>query len=708
MGKKNSKLTTTPSFDQIKTVRKSIDIRQKNQPNDYQRPSTSVEEDASASIDKSSIHLVENMILVWLDASTDKQGDNTKNFLAQLRRICNVVRPFSETQKCLDFVRSIYDEKILFVVSGSLGPEILPHINHLDQIYSIYIFCGKKSNHIEWSKPFDRIHGIHTQMKELCEALRYDFNQYDKSLTAVSILPASTEITLNASTKQFIYLQVLKCILLEIDYLPKFRRELVEYVQPFYLQNSQQLNVISTFEENYVLHSPIWWYTRKGFLYQMLRKAFYEQDFEIIYKLAFFIRDLHREIKKAYLQIHSCQYHPICLYRAARMTKAEFENLERNQDGLLAFNDFVTTTLERVIALKFAQKLRNDPQTIAIIYKIDIDPAKSSIPFIAFNNLTYLNGNRSEIFLSMNTIFHIDTVEKVVDRLYEVSLVPASKKDNQIVHLVDYMQEITCGLSGWYKLSKIMMEVEEYDQVEHIYKYIYDQVGEDQQAERAYILHELGCVFESKNDLETANFHYRRALEIYTNHLSVDHPTLLSTYINLAGVLQKLGNLNEALTFYQQALKVDKSDDPLLIAQYNNIGLILQKQGKHSEAQQSFLKAIDILKRDFPLPSGQKILADSYHYLAGLLFVMKDYSLALTYYEKLLLLSDKSISSELAILQYNIATTYDGLRDGKKAIQFVEKSIETARETFDDIHRMVKDNQAYLEHLYEKYSFNKL
>ena len=642
MGKRNSKLTSSPSFDYIKSIQKSAGIRQKNSPDDFHPTSTPVAENSSATNDTASIRLVENMVLVWLDASCEKQTDSTQKILQQFRRICNIVRTFTEVQKTLDFLRSIHMEKILFVVSGSFGPEILPHINHLEQIYSIYIFCGQKSNHTEWSKTYDKIHGIHTQIKELCDALRYDLNQYDKSLTAISVLPPSSVLTLDASNKQFIYLQVMKSILLEIDYDPKLRRELIDYTRPFYLQNIQQVNTIDTFEENYTLHSPIWWYTRKCFLYRMLRKAFHEQDFQIIYKLAFFIRDLHRDIKKAYLQIHSCQYHPICLYRATRMTKVEFEHLEQNQAGLLAFNDFVIATLERVIALKFAQKIRNDPQAIAIIYKIDIDPARSSIPFVAFHNLSYLSSNNGEILLSMNTIFHIESIEKVVDRLYEISLVPASKKDAQIVNLVDYMQEITCGLPGWYKLSKIMMEVQEYDQVEHIYKYIFDQTGENDRAERAYVLHELGYVYDLKNDLPTASYHYRRALEIYTGYLAADHPTLFATYVNLADVLEKQGNLHEALTYYQHATKVDKASDPLVIGQYNNIGSVLQKLGKNSDAQQNYLKAIEILLQDFPLPSGQKILADSYHQLAGLFYSTKKYSQALNYYEKILPLDEKS------------------------------------------------------------------
>lgn len=700
MGKKVSKFSNSPSFDHIKSVGKSIDVRKKNIPIDSIDTSHQAEKTISVSNGKSSVVLVESMILVWLDISSEKQTDANQKTLYQFQRVINLVRTFTDLEKCYEFLYSIRNGTILFVVSGSMGPLILPRIDNFDQIYSIYIFCGNKANHTEWIKPYKKIRGVHNQIKDLCNSLRYDHNQYDKSLTGISILPPSPITDINESNKQFIFLQMMKSILLEIQYDKKFRGELVDYARTFYCTNPQQLNIIDTFDENYQLHSPIWWYTRKCFVYQMLRKAFHEQDFEIIYKLAFFIRDLHREIKKAYLQAHSHQYHPISVYRAAKMTDKEFKHFENNQNGLLSFNDFVITTLERTIALKFAQKLRTDPDTIAVIYKLDIDPSKSSIPFIALNNLTYLSSTNGEILLSMNTIFHIDSIEHVGDRVYELTLSPVNKKDEQIVDLVNYMQELTQGLTGWYKLSKIMMIVEEYDQVAHIYKYIYDQLSESSREERACLLHELGYIYDLKNDLPNSILHYQQAIATYGPN---DHSTLLSTHANLAGVLQKQGDLNLALDHYRQALKFEKLDDLNTVEQYNNIGVILQQQKKYSEAQQTYEKAVKILLDNFP--SAHQILANTYHNLAGLFYSLKDYPKALNYYEKTLAIDEKLSSpnqSSLAATYFNLATTYEGLKDWKKAINYAEKSIETARLAFGNEHAEIKDNLDYLEQLQQK------
>ena len=163
----------------------------------------------------------------------------------------------------------------------------------------------------------------------------------------------------------------------------------------------------------------------------------------------------------------------------------------------------------------------------------------------------------------------------------KITLCPASKKDEQIKNLVEYMQEITAGLSGWYKLSRILMDVEGYNQAEHIYKHILDQTNNNDKEERAFLQHELGYLYELKNDLPTSIDHYKKALQIYSTFVPANHPTLTSTYSNLASVLEKHGDLNGAYEQYQNALKTEKADDPNIVIQHNNIGRILQKQGKY-------------------------------------------------------------------------------------------------------------------------------
>jgi len=698
MGATGSKTTTTPAFDQIKSVKKSIGGRSKNISICLNNNSYPNNKAVSSSTEKSP-RFLENTILVWLDGSLGKPSDSDKKSLDQIRRITNILETFSELEKCFDFIKSIKDEKIFLIVSGSFGPQIVPRIETFNQVNSIFIYCGNKANHIEWTKQYKKIKSIHTQIRELCEAVKYNIRQYDKSLTSITILPSSDVIELNKSNQEFIYLQVLKCILLEMRYDKKSEKQFIEYSRQFYLNNEYQLNIIDTLPKMYELHSPIWWYTRRSSMYAMLRKAFSTNDFEVILKLAFFIRDVHRDIKKSHSQLHDHQHHVIDVYRATRVTMDEFTNIEKNRDGLIAFNDFVLTTLERSMALKFANFVRDDPNSVAIIYKIHIDPITSTMPYISLNNLSYLSNTEGEILFSMNTIFNIYKLDKLNDRLYELSLVPTSKKNQQIKNLIEYIQAQTANVPGWYKLTKIMMDTNEYDLIESIYNYIYDQTEQTQFAERAFLQHELGYINELKDNLPISINHYKQAIDIYLKYIPATHPTLLSTYTNLGSVLQKQGDFSGALVYYQNALKIEQPNDPNIVVQYNNIGTTLQQQGKYAEAEQTYEKAVQTLIRDFP--SAHSLLADTYHNMAGLFYLMKNYSKALTYYEKTLAIEEKT-PPILASTYFNIATTYEGLGDYKQSIKYAEKAVETARLTFGNEHLETKENLNYLERLRQK------
>ncbi|CAF4449651.1 unnamed protein product [Rotaria sp. Silwood2] len=708
MGKTTSKIIGPPSFDYTKSEKISIGGRRKNVPI-YTTTIPDRTEKVTPLSDEKFPRLVENTILVWLDSSLDKPTESTKSLVNQFFRVTDVVQTFHNVDQCFDFMNSIQYEKIFLIVSGSLGRQILPRIEDLDQVHSSYLFCGNKASHEEWAKQYNKIKGIHTKIKELCDAVKKDIRFYDRSLTPISILPVSSTIEINDSNKEFIYLQMVKSLLINVEYDKIFRQEFIDYSRKFYLNNESQLNIINTFDESYSLHSPIWWYTRKCFIYSMLRKAFYRQDFELIYRLGFFIRDLHRDIRKSHAQAHSHQHRAIIIYRATSMTNNEFERVEKSKGCLLSFNDFLTTTLERNMALKFVNSVHRDSNSRGIIYKITIDPVSTSIPFIALNNLSYLSSNDGDILLSMNTIFRIDNIEKIHDYLYEINLYPATKKDEEIKNLVECIQDSVDGPSGWYRLGKLLMDMKKYDIAINVYKYISTQIDDNQHEERAFLQHELGYAFDLKDNLLMSISHYKQAIEIYLTYLPPIHPTLLSTYVNLASVFERKEDFNGALQQYQNAVKIDKSDDPNIISQYNNIGRILQRQKNYPEAQKNYEKAIEILLKDFS--SMHPVLADTYYNIAGMYYSMKLYSKALTYYEKTREMEEKSLilyHPKLESTYFNIATTYEGLGDNNNAIKYATKAVEVARLVFGDDHLETKENLKYLEELQEKDKIVKL
>ncbi|CAF4222222.1 unnamed protein product, partial [Adineta steineri] len=52
---------------------------------------------------------------------------------------------------------------------------------HLD---AIYIFCGDKSRHQEWTQNWTKIKGVHTNIKEIYQALQSVVKQSDQDTIA--------------------------------------------------------------------------------------------------------------------------------------------------------------------------------------------------------------------------------------------------------------------------------------------------------------------------------------------------------------------------------------------------------------------------------------------------------------------------------------------------------------------------------------------
>jgi hypothetical protein len=120
-----------------------------------------------------------------------------------------------------------------------------------------------------------------------------------RDLTPISILSASTSHSLDELDQSFMYTQLLKEIVIDIEYDgEKAREEFSEFCFKRSAEQDFQSKTINQFQQCYELHPPIWWYTKEWFVYSILNKALRVQYVEFIMKMGFFVQDLHREIEQ--------------------------------------------------------------------------------------------------------------------------------------------------------------------------------------------------------------------------------------------------------------------------------------------------------------------------------------------------------------------------------------------------------------------------
>jgi hypothetical protein len=98
----------------------------------------------------------ETYSLVWLDASINSKENLDAQ--AKIRSSINYLQVFDGLKECETYIQSIPSgDRVVLIVSGHFGQELVPKIHHLEQVFSIYIYCGNKQFHQQWSEQYNKV-----------------------------------------------------------------------------------------------------------------------------------------------------------------------------------------------------------------------------------------------------------------------------------------------------------------------------------------------------------------------------------------------------------------------------------------------------------------------------------------------------------------------------------------------------------------------
>ena len=216
----------------------------------------------------------------------------------------------------------------------------------------------------------------------------------------------------NEFEQLFAYALLLKEILINYKSSKQEKNDLIEFARFHYNENFSQLNFIDQYANmNYNQISPIEWYTRECFIYSMTNRALKLYDMEILSKIAFFIRDLHQQIKD--LHSKSLNNEKILVYYGQGISNDQFNQLSINIDGLISFNNFLLTTIDKEISFHYALQSANDFNLISILFQIEIDCSKTLFPFVKLDEFDYFHDTDQHILFSFNSIFRIHHIERL-------------------------------------------------------------------------------------------------------------------------------------------------------------------------------------------------------------------------------------------------------------------------------------------------------
>ncbi|CAM2723816.1 unnamed protein product [Rotaria socialis] len=120
-------------------------------------------------------------------------------------------------------------------------------------------FRKNKTKQERWENRWSKMKGEFNDFELLCNLLRQHTRQCEHDLTSISILSPMNDVNrnLNELDQSFMYSQLLKDILLKIEYNTNAKQKLVGYCLELYQNNETELAVINEFQESCHLHTPI-------------------------------------------------------------------------------------------------------------------------------------------------------------------------------------------------------------------------------------------------------------------------------------------------------------------------------------------------------------------------------------------------------------------------------------------------------------------
>ena len=94
--------------------------------------------------------------LIWLDTNVDAQKN--QNTQEKLRTIINHIKKFNDADECKNYIeQTSKDDRLVLIVSGQLGRQIVPSIHQLRQVSAIYINSEDKESDEKWACNFAKV-----------------------------------------------------------------------------------------------------------------------------------------------------------------------------------------------------------------------------------------------------------------------------------------------------------------------------------------------------------------------------------------------------------------------------------------------------------------------------------------------------------------------------------------------------------------------
>ncbi|CAF4259433.1 unnamed protein product, partial [Adineta steineri] len=480
----------------------------------------------------------------------------------------------------------------------------------------------------------------------------------------ISVISSNCD-SMESRNASFLWFQLFIEVLLRMHHKVSDRQEMISVCKRQYANDTEALQMIDEFEKNYSLDKVIWWYTRDTCFYRIINKALRMQDFDMLFIFRTFVTDIAKQIQEGYEYFirTNVSRSKILVYRGQMISMAELHLMQKNINGFLSMNSFLSTSRDRSIALTFTQSssFRGRNQMRSILFEIEIDPKLRTKAFADIRKKSDYH-SEYEILIMLGALFCIKNVsEDTKNEMWIVRATLANDDDYDLNELFAHMKSKIGHDTDLDSLGRLLIRMEENEQARKCYKRMLKE------AQSTLGNAELGLGWASLrcNDCQEGLEHFQTALEIRQRLLGENHPDVAEVFSFLGETYRKMRDYDEALVYLTRAKNIEEKT----------------------------------------LPPNSLNLAATYDTIGKIHTILNQYDIALTYYEKVLKIRQAALPADhpqLAAINGNLGWLFECKGDYSKALNYHEKSFEIARKTLSATHSLVTNAQDNIRKLKAK------
>lgn len=528
----------------------------------------------------------ENFTIVFLKINLEPE------IKAKFDDIVPSIIPTSNCEECVSKTNQA-EGYILLVLTFELVEEVLSCLDRNKSADRIFILDEGSARALSYPEKWqEKVVGPCVDMNRIYDEIK----SYIESFSDIDPITVILNSDLDGSSDvkkldpSFMYTQLLKEILLEKSYTNEDIKAFVEYMNKNWIKQHKK-SLLTDFERGYTKEKAINWYTKESFLYNRLNAALRESDAELLVKLGFYIRDLHESIEELQ-ETEKNKKKVLTLFRGQGIDPTQLQKLMIT-GSLIAFNSFLSTTIDKAIAKGF---LKNKPPESSVLFIMNVERKNFSTRFAYIND--HSDFKEKEYLFSMHSIFRVTSAKHKRKEAAEIHLELTDESDPKLQELSNYIRKEIGKGSLDDRLQQLLIKMGSYVAAEDlIEKQRHTKSVTDYRA--ANINNQLGFIKLKTGDHKAALEKFQASLQLIQKTASkTSKQNEAEIHSNIGSVYLSQSKYDLALEHFEEAEKLmndlEQDNQSGLSVIYNNIAAIQHLKGHDRLAIEYFEKTLEL------------------------------------------------------------------------------------------------------------------